>query len=113
MRISDGSSDECSTDLKGNKPIGKGTLEVWEFANTTMDSHPIHLHLVQFQVLNRPPFDAASYLEAYYPVNPGTGLLEVNTGRSEERRVGQECVSACRFRWRRYHEKQQKDNIEG
>src|SRR3546814_19692045 len=24
-------------------------------------------------------------------------------GRSEERRVGKECVSTCRFRWGRYH----------
>src|SRR3546814_14527797 len=26
-------------------------------------------------------------------------------GRSEERRVGKECVSTCRSRWSRYHEK--------
>src|SRR3546814_13797270 len=28
--------------------------------------------------------------------------------RSEERRVGKECVSTCRSRWSRYHEKQKK-----
>src|SRR3546814_16683025 len=27
------------------------------------------------------------------------------TGRSEERRVGQECVSTCRSRWSPYHSK--------
>src|SRR3546814_12149351 len=27
-------------------------------------------------------------------------------GRSEERRVGKECVSTCRSRWSPYHEKQ-------
>src|SRR3546814_12201213 len=26
-----------------------------------------------------------------------------NFGRSEERRVGKECVSTCRFRWSPYH----------
>jgi FtsP/CotA-like multicopper oxidase with cupredoxin domain len=26
---------------------------VWEIANLTLDSHPIHIHLVQFQLLNR------------------------------------------------------------
>ena len=34
-----------------------GTIEIWSFANATGDVHPIHLHLVQFQVLNRQPFD--------------------------------------------------------
>src|SRR3546814_14574201 len=31
------------------------------------------------------------------------------TGRSEERRVGKECVSTCRSRWSPYHKK--KNNI--
>lgn len=37
-----------------------GTVEVWELYNLTPDTHPIHLHLVQFQILNRAPitFDA-------------------------------------------------------
>jgi spore coat protein A, manganese oxidase len=30
-----------------------GSTEVWEILNLTQDAHPIHLHLVQFQVLNR------------------------------------------------------------
>ena len=33
-----------------------GTTEVWELVNQTGDAHPIHLHLVMFQVLNRQPF---------------------------------------------------------
>jgi spore coat protein A, manganese oxidase len=37
------------------------TSEVWNLANLTVDTHPIHLHLVQFQVLDRTPFDAARY----------------------------------------------------
>src|SRR3546814_14318233 len=32
-------------------------------------------------------------------------LLEVDTHRSEERRVGKECVSTCRSRWSPYHSK--------
>src|SRR3546814_16336829 len=31
--------------------------------------------------------------------------------RSEERRVGQECVSTCRYRWSPSHSKKQKYNI--
>ena len=31
----------------------QGTTEIWEITNSTVDSHPIHLHLVQFQLLDR------------------------------------------------------------
>ncbi|HZC67172.1 MAG TPA: multicopper oxidase domain-containing protein, partial [Nitrospirales bacterium] len=30
-----------------------GATEIWEFLNLTVDAHPIHIHLVQFQLLNR------------------------------------------------------------
>lgn len=39
----------------------RGTVEVWSFINTTVDAHPIHLHLVQFQTVSRQKFDAAKY----------------------------------------------------
>jgi spore coat protein A, manganese oxidase len=38
-----------------------GTSEIWEFVNLTDDSHPIHLHLVRFQILDRRRFDAFDY----------------------------------------------------
>jgi spore coat protein A, manganese oxidase len=41
-----------------------GTLEIWSFANTTGDVHPMHIHLVRFQVLNRQPFDVRQYLQS-------------------------------------------------
>ncbi len=41
-----------------------GSTEIWSFANTTGDVHPMHLHLVQFQVLNRQPFDTQTYLQS-------------------------------------------------
>ena len=37
------------------------STETWELANTTDDSHPIHLHLVRFQILDRRSFDVAAY----------------------------------------------------
>jgi spore coat protein A, manganese oxidase len=40
-----------------------GSTEIWSFANTTGDVHPMHMHLVQFQVLNRQTFDIRSYLQ--------------------------------------------------
>src|SRR3546814_13076593 len=34
-----------------------------------------------------------------------------NKHRSEERRVGKECVSTCRSRWSPYHTKNKQDNV--
>jgi spore coat protein A len=38
------------------------SVEIWSLVNLTDDSHPIHLHLVRFQILDRRPFDLFSYL---------------------------------------------------
>jgi spore coat protein A len=38
-----------------------GSTEIWSFINVTGDVHPLHVHLVQFQVLNRQPFDVQTY----------------------------------------------------
>lgn len=43
------------------------TVEQWNFINTTGDMHPIHLHLVQFQILGRQKFRSDDYLAAVYP----------------------------------------------
>ncbi len=37
------------------------TTEIWEIINTLPDSHPFHMHLVQFQVLDRSMFDVPYY----------------------------------------------------
>src|SRR3546814_14258394 len=36
-------------------------------------------------------------------LTPSTGIPPSITSRSEERRVGKECVSTCRSRWSPYH----------
>ena len=43
----------------------EGETEVWEVVNLTADAHPIHLHLVQFQLMNRQAFDVAKYDTTY------------------------------------------------
>jgi spore coat protein A len=43
------------------KPV-IGTTEIWEFLNLTEDAHPIHLHLVRFQILDRRAFDVSAYI---------------------------------------------------
>jgi FtsP/CotA-like multicopper oxidase with cupredoxin domain len=36
-----------------------GAVEEWEISNFTADAHPIHIHMVMFQVINRQPFGGA------------------------------------------------------
>jgi spore coat protein A len=52
-------------DVRGVQERPKlGSTEDWRLVNTTEDSHPIHLHLVQFQVIDRQPYDAEGYKTA-------------------------------------------------
>lgn len=48
------------TDAITENPI-KDDVEDWEIYNTTDDAHPIHLHLVQFQVVNTQRFDKRKF----------------------------------------------------
>lgn len=41
--------------------------EIWEFYNTTPDPHPIHLHQISFQLIDRQKFSATQ-------IDPATGL---------------------------------------
>jgi spore coat protein A, manganese oxidase len=41
-----------------------GTVEDWVYVNLTADTHPMHTHLVTFQVIGRTPFDVQAYEEA-------------------------------------------------
>jgi spore coat protein A len=43
------------------KPV-LGTTEIWELLNLTDDTHPIHLHLVRFQILDRRPIHVEDYV---------------------------------------------------
>lgn len=38
-----------------------GSIEKWRFINTTDDAHPMHLHLVQFRILQRQGFDSGAF----------------------------------------------------
>ena len=50
-----------------------GSTEVWHLVNATEDAHPIHLHLVRFQVLDRQRFDRDAYLRDWGATRPGEG----------------------------------------
>ena len=48
-----------------------GATELWEFLDTTPDSHPLHIHLIQFQLLSRQSVDAGNYVNAWAAAFPG------------------------------------------
>ena len=54
------------------------TLEQWEIVNLTADTHPIHLHLVQFRVVGRQPIDVDDYMEDVF----GTTSMTVRRRRN-------------------------------
>src|SRR3546814_1869803 len=83
MRISDWSSDVCSSDLFWALAAGYfSPRRSWKPLAT--------LALILFLTL------CAVRLEVLFS-------NWYNTMRSEERRVGKECVSTCRSRWSPYH----------
>lgn len=74
---------------KWSAPISElpkvGSTEEWDIINLTMDTHPIHVHLVQFQALNRQKFDVDRYmtdwtvLNGMPPLNHPTIVLPIET----------------------------------
>jgi FtsP/CotA-like multicopper oxidase with cupredoxin domain len=56
-------ADDAGVPLRWDDPITEnpavGATEVWEMYNFTADAHPIHIHEIQFQVLERQPFGGA------------------------------------------------------
>jgi spore coat protein A, manganese oxidase len=56
VRINDKGYDDPLTES-----VRLGSVETWRFLNTTDDAHPMHLHLVQFQILHRQGFDLFSF----------------------------------------------------
>jgi spore coat protein A, manganese oxidase len=65
-----------------------GSTEEWDVVNPTADTHPIHLHLVQFLVVNRQAMDTEAYAADWTALNAnlsvmGDGMPQWN-GRPEE-----------------------------
>src|SRR3546814_3120488 len=91
MRISDWSSDVCSSDLFTDFAVAFAWLEqahIW----MRLFLDPKFLYSVKFRKETRElETQIASWLNRY------------DSERSEERRVGKECVSTCRSRWSPYH----------
>src|SRR3546814_2431991 len=89
MRISDWSSDVCSSDLLCDRLVGFLLYIDAAFDLCQLPSHRVDcdfgLTAIQFIIKIK-----------------NLGVIFLLT-RSEERRVGKECVSTCRSRWSPYH----------
>src|SRR3546814_13386186 len=101
MRISDWSSDVCSSDLHRRKwatnaaPLPRVENDApvkWEKRSEIF--RVIFRGAVQFQRI---------YTERTTTHGGSNGNRDDHKCRSEERRVGKECVSTCRSRWSPYH----------
>lgn len=53
--------------ISENPELGK--TEDWMIVNPTMNAHPIHVHLVQFQLVGRQTFNAIDYLSDWQELN--------------------------------------------
>src|SRR3546814_14283467 len=97
MRISDWSSDVCSSDLNASR-----ACEMYDEAkNGTCSSDDDEGDAVG--VIEGDEGDNGEADGDFNCVDARAGPPEIVTGRSEERRVGKECVSTCRSRWSPYH----------
>src|SRR3546814_20981783 len=102
MRISDWSSDVCSSDLFGFTLTRN--LEDWFYNAGGMIQSPQDVAPYAERIRTG---DLPKPAVLIFGVDPWW-LKEGNTpegwlDRSEERRVGKECVSTCRYRWSPYH----------
>src|SRR3546814_5560451 len=100
MRISDWSSDVCSSDLLAAPEMHR--LDPWG-VDRDLDHRPRQRQIVDHPgvQLERQIGLGLALRRALEIVGPEGRFDDVE--RSEERRVGKECVSKCRSRWPTYH----------
>ena len=66
----------CSTPLCRETELpAVGDTEIWEIINITADAHPMHTHLVSFQLLDRTPFKAGQWITQYDALMLANGVL--------------------------------------
>src|SRR3546814_15064964 len=97
MRISDWSSDVCSSDLARLETEQRApVVDEVELGIAAPIGKLAALVLVVERGVHPSPHQLGEDVEK--------GLADRSgEGRSEERRVGKECVSTCRSRWSPYH----------
>ena len=56
----DGSGNPLGWDEPITETPALGAIEIWEIHNFTADAHPIHIHEITFEVVNRQPIDGGA-----------------------------------------------------
>src|SRR3546814_17494671 len=108
MRISDWSSDVCSSDLLQGEhvlvPVTPGFIAAQVVAGAEK-AEIDDRHLPAGETASSPRSEDAfvEHLPKVVETDPPLSVVEVGQKRSEERRVGKECVSTCRSRWSPTH----------
>src|SRR3546814_13679203 len=99
MRISDWSSDVCSSDLPVLGPSG----DAMQMAADGPEKILRPLKLPQFAWREEANVDKFRHrtnaMHIFADPEQGMQIAKPPLPRSEERRVGKECVSTCRSRW--------------
>src|SRR3546814_20417352 len=104
MRISDWSSDVCSSDLVA-MAAAAGIRLTWDDLSALSDVVPLLTRIYPNGLADVNHFHAAGGMGFLIAELLDGALLhgDVMTVRSEERRVGKECVSMCISRWCQYN----------
>src|SRR3546814_14209881 len=104
MRISDWSSDVCSSDLNAPPRRANGDVAQPAASSGRAKARYQHAFILSFQIEGRDQYDYAQHNQQHL-AQEHLQLSEIRylegVRRSEERRVGKECVSTCRSRWSR------------
>src|SRR3546814_18946516 len=103
MRISDWSSDVCSSDLLTT--FIQNTSAIDSFSYKDVKVHPfvggfVQQHRTQGKMKSGQEFEVHACIVCVVENGKITRFDEYwDTSRSEERRVGKGCVRTCRYRW--------------
>src|SRR3546814_15017562 len=102
MRISDWSSDVCSSDLAGVlEPIGQATADLVAGCPGQADAAGLGQALQAGRDVDAVAVDIVVLVDDVAEVDADAEADALGL-RSEERRVGKECVSTCRSRCTTY-----------
>src|SRR3546814_12149669 len=116
MRISDWSSDVCSSDLDASRAVLRGEHTIMlrkelprrKQRERSRAAGSTATPAIELSPAALPLFDALRELRTRLAREqrvPPYGLFHDTHLRSEERRVGTECDSTWRYRWSPYNEK--------